>query len=480
MKQYFSAWDKAEPQITLSSSGGTVNTDAVKLKVRFADDRKLDGMKLYLNGKQQEAEQFSERTETERDYTLQLQMGDNTVRVTVADWVGKSGEKAISFTRIRGGAGTYETGPLPVGEAPPSLALQAAPLDGNNAVVGGREEGVKVTVTNNGKGVAKWVRVVLEGDEFLTRQWGSERNLEDIKPGESKAATFSLLMPTELERRQAKLRVVVKEGRGYSPTEVPELTLNLVPAEKTATQVEVVEDVDNDIPAATTKRPGSSALIVGVSVYKNMPLKYARKDAEVFRQYATKVLGISEVKELLDEDATGGKVRGFLQDWMRKKRGLKVVFFAGHGTANPENLRDRTPYLVPYDGDLDLISTLVSAADVPGWCSSEKDTLLLVYDACMAGGDRPLVAVEVPEQGAITLAATEGDKPSKEFDKAQHGYFTYYTLLGLKGKADANNDGWVTTTELYNYVKKNVSDATNEVQVPVLRPQREIRMGRVR
>jgi uncharacterized caspase-like protein len=324
------------------------------------------------------------------------------------------------------------------------------------------------------------VRVQLEGDRFLTKQWGSERNLEDIKPGENKTAMFSLLMPTELERRQVKLRVVVKEGRGYSPIEVPELTLNLVPAEKTSTQVEVVEAVDNGIPAVAAKRPGSSALIVGVSAYKNMPLKYARKDAEVFRQYATKVLGISEVKELLDEDATGGKVRGFLQDWMRKKRGLKVVFFAGHGTANPENLRDRTPYLVPYDGDLDLISTLVSAADVPGWCSSEKDTLLLVYDACMAGGDRPLVAVEVPEQGAITLAATEGDKPSKEFDKAQHGYFTYYTLLGLKGKADANSDGWVTTTELYNYVKKNVSDATNEVQVPVLRGAREVKIGKVR
>jgi hypothetical protein len=52
--------------------------------------------------------------------------------------------------------------------------------------------------------------------------------------------------------------------------------------------------------------------------------------------------------------------------------------------------------------------------------------------------------------------------------------------LGLKGKADANNDGWVTTTELYNYVKKNVSDATNEVQVPVLRPAKDVRLGRIR
>jgi len=66
----------------------------------------------------------------------------------------------------------------------------------------------------------------------------------------------------------------------------------------------------------------------------------------------------------------------------------------------------------------------------------------------------------------------------------RHGLFTCHTLLGLKGKADSlpygNNDGWITTTELYNYVKKNVSDATNDVQVPVLKGAREIRLGKVR
>ncbi len=65
-------------------------------------------------------------------------------------------------------------------------------------------------------------------------------------------------------------------------------------------------------------------------------------------------------------------------------------------------------------------------------------------------------------------------------NEAQHGYITYYTLLGLKGKADANGDGWITTTELYEFVKNRVSDATNDVQIPVLRPEKEIRIGRIR
>jgi len=488
VKQFFLGWDKADPQITLSSSGGTVNTDAVKLKVRFSDDRKLDGMKLYLNGKEHDDEQFSERTETERDFTLPLLMGDNTVRLTVADWVGKTAEKSIGFTRIRGGVGTYETGPLPEGEAPPSLAIEAAPLDGNNTVVGGREEGVKAAVTNRGKGVAKWVRVTLEGDEYLTRQWGSERNLEDIKPGESKTATFSLLMPTDIERRQAKLRVVVKEGRGYAPTEVPELTLSLVPAEKTSTQVEVVEDVDNDVPRTVVSRSDGYALVVGLSQYQSVPApKYGRKDAEAFAKYVSGPFGISQLRTMYDERATIGTIRANLTDWLKKKHGFKVIYFAGHGVPDPENPRSGGVCVLPYDGDPELKSTLIPVSDLAELGANDDDTVVVFIDACYSGegrtvelASRPLVIAEVPETKAITFAAAEGNQPSKEFEKAQHGYFTYYTLLGLKGKADANNDGWVTTTELYNYVKKNVSDATNEVQVPVLRPERDIKLGRVR
>jgi uncharacterized caspase-like protein len=118
---------------------------------------------------------------------------------------------------------------------------------------------------------------------------------------------------------------------------------------------------------------------------------------------------------------------------------------------------------------------------------------MVFLDACFSGaGDgrtasiasRPLVVAKVSATKAVTMAAAEGTQPSKEFEKAQHGYFTYYSLLGLKGEADkkpfGNDDGWVTTTELYAYVRDKVSDATNNVQVPVYRPEREIKLGRYR
>jgi|GEM_PF-2750727 len=38
---------------------------------------------------------------------------------------------------------------------------------------------------------------------------------------------------------------------------------------------------------------------------------------------------------------------------------------------------------------------------------------------------------------------------------------------------------WITITELYNNIKAKVSDATNNVQIPVLRPEEEVRIAKV-
>ncbi len=483
VRNYFLSWDKENPTITLSSSGGTVSARTLKLPVRLSDDHKLGEMYVYLNGTSFLHESFAEQTETERNLEFPLNMGDNHIRILLADWVGKQDEKTATFTRIRGDSGTWYAGNLPQGEPPPNLRAVAEPIDGNNTIVGGKDEGIRVTVTNSGKGSARLVRVQLSGDSTLTGLWRRERSLEDIKPDQTQTAEFSVLMPSELERRTATVQVSVKEGRGYSPTEKPSLTFNLVPAETTTTNVEMVQDVNNDIPMGSAHRDGY-ALIVGISNYETGALKYARRDAETFREYASRTLGIGSVETLFDAQATSSRFRSRLENWLKTKQGFKVVYFAGHGTNNPENLSDHSPYLVPFDYD-GTPTTLLSTKEIPDLCSTPSDTLLLVYDACVSGGtDRPIVAVHVPTTSAITLAAADSSQPSKEFDKAQHGYFTYYALLGLKGAADkspyGNDDGWVTTTELYRYVKDKVSDATNEVQVPVLRPEREIRLGKYR
>jgi tetratricopeptide (TPR) repeat protein len=250
---------------------------------------------------------------------------------------------------------------------------------------------------------------------------------------------------------------------------------------------EPVEGVD-DPPTIRFKRPSGYALAVGLSSYQHAAApSYSRRDAETFVRYAASVIGVDNAKLVCDEQATGSTIRANLTDWLKKKHGFKVIYFAGHGVPDPENPRNGGVCVLPYDGDPDLKSTLIPVSDLAELGANPDDTVVVFIDACFAGegrtvqlASRPLTVSEIPETKAITFAAAEGSQPSKEFEKAQHGYFTYYTLLGLKGKADANNDGWVTTTELYNYVKKNVSDATNEVQVPVLRPAKDVRLGRIR
>jgi tetratricopeptide (TPR) repeat protein len=246
----------------------------------------------------------------------------------------------------------------------------------------------------------------------------------------------------------------------------------------------------------TSGRPNGYALVIGLSKYQSVPPpKYGSEDAQAFAEFVAGAFGVTRERTeiLLDDRATVGTIRGELIDWLAKKHGFKVIYFAGHGVPDPENPREGDVYLLPYDGNPELKSTLIPLKDIAELGTNEGDTVLLFLDACFSGAgegrtasiaSRPLVVAKLSETKAITMAAAEGTQPSKEFEKAQHGYFTYYTLLGLKGAADkppyGNDDGWVTTTELYKYVKDKVSDATNDVQVPVFRPEREIKLGRYR
>lgn len=488
VQEYFSQIDKSSPQIVLSSSGGTVNRESVELSVDMFDDNYLNQAKIYLNNKLYSEENFKGDREASKTYEFPLLMGENTVKIRVSDCYDKYEEKTIKFTRIKGTSKDLISETNKKGS--PKLKYEVYSLDDNYIVIGGKKEGIKVVVTNNGDAEAKQVKVMLSGDSYITSLWGDEKTIGDIKAGESKSVEFSFTMPTELIKKEFDLNVTVKEALGYSPTEENQISFKQLPAEKTTLIVEKIEDVDNDLPDGNLQRDDGYALIVGLSKYSNVNApKYAKNDAEIFAKYANRVLGIknNNIKTLLDEKATSATILANLKDWMKKKNGFKVIYFAGHGVPNPDNPKDGEPYLLPYDGDPELISTLVSVEDLASMGSSSSDTTLLFIDACYAGGgdgrtvelaSRPLVLAEIKETNAITFAAAEGNQVSKEYEKARHGYFTYYLLLGLKGHADSNKDGWIGTEELHKYVSNSVSEITNYVQEPVLKTDKNVKIGK--
>jgi uncharacterized caspase-like protein len=56
----------------------------------------------------------------------------------------------------------------------------------------------------------------------------------------------------------------------------------------------------------------------------------------------------------------------------------------------------------------------------------------------------------------VIITASGPNEVALELPNLGHGVFTYYVLEGLKGKADRNNDGLVTVSELYEFVEDQV------------------------
>lgn len=95
--------------------------------------------------------------------------------------------------------------------------------------------------------------------------------------------------------------------------------------------------------------------------------------------------------------------------------------------------------------------------------------VMVVLDACFSGvggrsvlaeGARPMMlSIENPvlaSNKTIVLSASSGTQISSTFKEQGHGLLTYYFLKGLQGEGDANKDGVIEMTELYDYVKPNV------------------------
>jgi len=148
---------------------------------------------------------------------------------------------------------------------------------------------------------------------------------------------------------------------------------------------------------------------------------------------------------------------------------------AGHGLPDPANPKEGDTFLVPADGDPEARGTLINLRDLIARLEgSTAKNVLVLLDACYSGlkGSRGLMAGPLfRQQKAVVLSGANNGQASFEFEKAGHGYFTYYMLLGLKGQADAapygNSDGAVTDSELCAYVKASMSEATSGRQTPV-------------
>ncbi len=237
-------------------------------------------------------------------------------------------------------------------------------------------------------------------------------------------------------------------------------------------------------------RQNVHAVIIGINKYQDQKipdLNFARADAEGVYQVLTDTergrIPLDNVTLLLDEEATQRNIRSAIGTKIPRRAGendMVYVFYAGHGSPvmDPKSrFHDgMEKYLVPADAELDdLRATGISMDEIQkffGWIESKQ--IMFFIDSCYsgeAGGrtfqhphykGRHLLSTEFLEdlagEGRLVITACDVNEVSLETPDIGHGLFSYYLIEGLKGVADRDQDGLVTTHELYDYVYENVSE----------------------
>lgn len=226
------------------------------------------------------------------------------------------------------------------------------------------------------------------------------------------------------------------------------------------------------------------ALIIGIGDYQDSripKLAFTSADARAFYQVLVDPLRAGFEKEnvrlLLDAEATEKQIKKSVTQWLYNHvtaDSTVMIFFAGHGGAEQDkcdpDAEKQAYYFLPWDADPeDLANTCISQQDFERLLRTLRAQRMVVFlDACHSTGvatpgARDLAVTVAPHydrlaegEGRVVIAASKPEQRSWEDAKLQHGIFTFHLLEALRGKADANNDGYVSIQEVASYLQREV------------------------
>lgn len=244
-------------------------------------------------------------------------------------------------------------------------------------------------------------------------------------------------------------------------------------------------------------RPVLWGLAIGVSRYENssLELQFADKDALSLAQFLEEQEGqlFSEVrfKSLINENATRDRIIQGMTSHLGKAGpdDIVFIFIAGHGI---KHQRSGSYYFVPYNADSEsLLSKGLRMSDFEEAVkilSKDVNKVIIVMDTCHSGamrigvratGDGQNLAEALKEaSGLFILSASKGGEESLEDEKYRlherdsgHGAFTYALIKGMSGKANYDGDEYISLSELFQYVAKQVPRMTDGRQHPYFRTE---------
>ncbi|MBI4689521.1 MAG: caspase family protein [Nitrospirae bacterium] len=236
-------------------------------------------------------------------------------------------------------------------------------------------------------------------------------------------------------------------------------------------------------------------VVIGIENYRNtIPANYAKKDAEVVKEYMTKFMGIpnDNVYLRLNNAATKASLDDLFSRELQKKvrsGDTLYLYYAGHGVPDPKaEAIEKPPYLLLHDSNPENIGNTALSLDklYADLGSLNAKEVYVILDACFTGvvgrsetlqsiiGGRPgTIIVKDPvlasKKEMLVLASSEKNQMSNSYKEEEHGLFTYFFLKGMLGEADINRDGVIRAEELYDYVYANVESKTRQS-----RPQRPV------
>ncbi len=213
-------------------------------------------------------------------------------------------------------------------------------------------------------------------------------------------------------------------------------------------------------------------LIAGVSDYlHDIPdLRYCDDDAYRFYAYMKSTKGGSvpdkNIAILVDEAATRENILRTMNTIFSKatKNDMLIFYFSGHGGEG---------YFCPYETSQDPNSLLLHEDIKKVFKRNPAKSKIVFGDACHAGSifeaaSHTAASGSGKKTNVVIMMSSKYNETSQENPKLRQGTFSYYLLRGLQGKADRNNDNYITLQELFPYIKANVLNFTHNRQTPFI------------
>ena len=261
------------------------------------------------------------------------------------------------------------------------------------------------------------------------------------------------------------------------------------PAHRELNDNDSLSEVDTNIPVALEKNLDLFVVIIGNENYRReVKVSYANNDAEIFKIYCMKALGIPEnnIKYIADASLNDLKYNlNWLKQVMEAYNGeAKAIFYyAGHGIPDESQ---KTAYLLPVDGYGSDVTTGYNVDELYATLGKLPSKGITVFlDACFSGAKREGdmltsargIAIKVkksnPTGNMVVFSAAQSDETAYSYDEQQHGMFTYYLLKKLqetKGEATLGELGEYVTTQ----VKRQSIVLNGKLQTPMISPSIQV------